>query len=59
VGHDAYVDAMLALTWRNIVSHSEDVRDRSSAVVHPAAGINAYPGPMHVFHVDEQVLPLR
>jgi hypothetical protein len=58
-GHDAYVDAMLALTWRNIVSHSEDVRDRSADVVHATAGINAYLGPMHVLHVDEQVLPLR
>ena len=50
---------MLALTWRNIVSHSEDVRDQSADVVHPTAGINAYLGPMHVLHVDEQVLPLR
>jgi hypothetical protein len=46
-------------TWKNIFSHLEDVRDRSADVVHPVAGIDAYLGPMHFFHVDEEVLPLQ
>jgi len=45
--------------WRNIFSHLEDLLDRSVDVVHPVAGIDTHLGPMRVFHVDEQVLPLQ